>query len=561
MIISKGIRIAVHILALTLALAAGANASNRAFIWDSTAGMRDVPVHANIYAYDAFSYAEAINNLGEVTGWGPYAWAWNSHTGEIRIIQGMTFPADINDRGEVVGYYYANGRLYGCLSGPTGVTPLGTLPGDIWATPSAINKNSQVVGYSYDGVQDRPFIWDAVNGMRPLVLPEGFVQGDAYGINDTGVVVGTVYQSGGMEVAALWSSPTSVRILGTTGDGDGSEALDINSSGQAVGRARTAGGDWRAFIWESIGGMHELGTLPGCYSSCATAINDVGQVAGNCDGIGFSRAFIWDSANGMRDLGDLGGGSSDAFDINNSGQVCGYSSWQKYLACSIGEAKRLPYYACVQIDDAVVVGEKPGEGVFIESANRIAGMLLVGMGPRPVGQRLSIRGVISGSTMSMYEIVSAVDGEPLAPIGVTSLSMRPEPVGPEAPRSLDLTGILIKLAGRVTAVDTEQRIVCLDDGGTPRLEGAPARGIKVYFPEGMDLPLEQSYAAVTGVGMRESASLAEQMKIGRRIYPPGTLVTATSIVCQGAAGRASTDTFTRTHQVSGSVCGFAEPPR
>lgn len=59
----------------------------------------------------------------------------------------------------------------------------------------------------------------------------------------------------------------------------------------------------------------------------------------------------------------------------------------------------------------------------------------------------------------MYEITNVADGEPLAPLGVTSLSLKPKPVDPEMSPGLDMTGILMKLAGKVTAVDTEQRIV------------------------------------------------------------------------------------------------------
>lgn len=271
------------------------------------------------------------------------------------------------------------------------------------------------------------------------------------------------------------------------------------------------------------------------YSSGAAAINDMGQVVGTSDGVSFFRAFIWDSANGMRDLGDLGDGSSCAADINNSGQVVGYSCWQKYMTCSMGEAKRMPHNTCVEIIDAVVVGEYPRHGLFVESVNRISGMLLAGMGPMPVGKRLSIHGLTSGSEMSMYEIVSAVDGDPLAPLGVTSLSLGPKPIDPETSQGLDMTGILVKLVGKVTAVDTEQRIMYVDDGGTLRLDGASARGIKVYIPEGMDISEEHSVVAVTGVGMREEASLAEQVKIGQRIYFAGTPVTTTSIVCREAA--------------------------
>jgi len=237
----------------------------------------------------------------------------------------------------------------------------------------------------------------------------------------------------------------------------------------------------------------------------------------------------------MRDLGDWDGGASYAADINNNGQICGSYAWWKYLPCSIGEAKRMPYDTCVEIIDAVVVGERHGYGTFVESSNRISGMLLMGMGPMAVGTRLSFRGVTAGGEISMSQITNVADGEPLAPLGVTSLSLKPKPIDPEMSPGLDMTGILVRLAGTVTAVDTEQHVLYVDDGGTLQLDGASTRGIKVYIPEGVDLPEEHSVVAITGVGMQEPASLAEQMKIGQRAYQAGTPVSVTSIICREAA--------------------------
>ena len=66
--------------------------------------------------------------------------------------------------------------------------------------------------------------------------------------------------------------------------------------------------------------MMDLGTLNGSDVSEAYDINNAGQVAGQSDG----RAFLWDAANGMTDLGaPLGAGASWAYGINNAGQVTG----------------------------------------------------------------------------------------------------------------------------------------------------------------------------------------------------------------------------------------------
>ena len=75
----------------------------------------------------------------------------------------------------------------------------------------------------------------------------------------------------------------------------------------------------------------DLGTLNGKYiKSFAAAINGQNQVVGYGswhDEIGRFRwsAWVWDVDNGMRELVELGGSQTQAFDINDLGQIVGYS--------------------------------------------------------------------------------------------------------------------------------------------------------------------------------------------------------------------------------------------
>ena len=71
----------------------------------------------------------------------------------------------------------------------------------------------------------------------------------------------------------------------------------------------------------------DLGTLPFGTLSNAFAINDAGQVCGQATASGFSanHACVW-AGGPAQDLGTLPGGSNSvALDINNVGQMCGFS--------------------------------------------------------------------------------------------------------------------------------------------------------------------------------------------------------------------------------------------
>jgi probable HAF family extracellular repeat protein len=121
----------------------------------------------------------------------------------------------------------------------------------------------------------------------------------------------------------------TVTDLGTLG-GTSSCAYGINNSGQVVGQAATSSGAEHAFLY-SGGTMTDLGTLGGS-NSCATGINNLGQVVGNADTGGlsppplpqpYSHAFLY-SGGTMQDLGTLPGGfGSGAYGINDSGQIVG----------------------------------------------------------------------------------------------------------------------------------------------------------------------------------------------------------------------------------------------
>ena len=146
----------------------------------------------------------------------------------------------------------------------------------------AINDNGQVVGYCFTSGSDHAFLYSngIAQDMNTLIpASSGWTLEDAYGINDSGQVVGTGVNPSGQTHAFLYQNGT-VTDLGTLGGGM-SEAYGINASGQVVGDSTTAAGADHAFIYSSSGGMKDIGALPAPYNqSEAFAINAAGQVVG-----------------------------------------------------------------------------------------------------------------------------------------------------------------------------------------------------------------------------------------------------------------------------------------
>lgn len=234
----------------------------------------------------------------------------------------------INDQGQVVGQsFITNGEPRAFIwSEGVGMRNLGVLDNGYNSAAFDINNVGQVIGYSYiNSGATRAFLWTESTPIRDLGTPS--FGSEAWGINDTGQVVGDLFDpTNGQSRAFLWTESSGTQNLGTFGGNIRSAAFDINNAGQVVGFANTADEQTRAFLWTESAGMKNLGTLG--YYSFATSINDVGQVVGYSDPTDVpTRAFLWSENTGMINLGTLGGDNSYsyAYGINNAGQVVGNS--------------------------------------------------------------------------------------------------------------------------------------------------------------------------------------------------------------------------------------------
>ena len=269
---------------LTIALAAVANATVHAFIWDSRTGMTDLG------SLGGDSIANAINDSGQIVGY--------SFLADQSTVHMVTWT----------------------LAG--GIVDLGSIDNSIYSAGNAINSAGDIVGQGYDanGLQVI-FFWSSSTGFVSLgeIPPAGY--GYGYDINDSETIAGWVTAApNGIVWRPSFRRP---RYIGTLPGGATSQALGINNHSHITGTASLPSGALDAFIWTKTGGMRDIDTVQEGVGTIGFAINDRDEVVGFTNGI--ELPFYWSDATGMRLLRSLGGQSTEVYAINNSGAIAGSS--------------------------------------------------------------------------------------------------------------------------------------------------------------------------------------------------------------------------------------------
>ncbi len=245
---------------------------------------------------------------------------------------------------------------------------LDMLPGSTYARALGINDSGQVVGYCQVGYQERAVLWDASGAAHDLgmvagtyqsratsinnrgetvvvrhvsvyrsetivvkdeavlrVWPDSGVSNRMFSINESGQMVGFVYD-GYRNYAAWWGSEGVAELLpGDVTGVDSTVARDLNNGGWAVGcyndYAHYAHN--RACLWRSPTEMEYLLT-ESVVDSEARAVNDVGQIAGSAyTAAGTNEAFLWQNGEFHYLAKPDGITWANANDINNLGQIVG----------------------------------------------------------------------------------------------------------------------------------------------------------------------------------------------------------------------------------------------
>ncbi len=225
---------------------------------------------------------------------------------------------DLSDTGWVVGSIGGRASVW-VVDTAGGVSSVEVLDPEGSADSSsalAVNNSGQVVGWRRNGAV-LPFVWTRASGMVGLPLPPGLSSGIAFGLNDSGQIVGGGATGPEFDPAAggrvlVWTvdaagAPIDLTDLGTFG-GDGAVGRAINEHGDIAGDL------WRgAEVASFLRKGEELEHLPP--QTQALAVNAEGKVAGSWS----DQAALWASGS-MQAIGPLG---SVASDLNDADEIVG----------------------------------------------------------------------------------------------------------------------------------------------------------------------------------------------------------------------------------------------
>ena len=252
------------------------------------------PIYSVTFLPSGFT-AHDINNAGQIAGnTRTEAWIWSDGgiTDLTAITPGVRVYA-INNRGDAAGTYNRPGDANAFIYSDGRFRDIGRPTGLNYATPLAINDKGQVAGRAgnFPGETSRAFYYDGTT--MTAFGTFGGEQGEAYGLNKKGQVVG---------ITALAPRPDAPR------------------------------GDGRAFVYDD-GVLRQI-VAPNAIVPSARDINDAGAIVGwaQLADTGLTQPYVY--ADGV--LRTLGGPDGAAYGINNDGDIVG--AWNPFPGSDLTHA-------------------------------------------------------------------------------------------------------------------------------------------------------------------------------------------------------------------------------
>jgi probable HAF family extracellular repeat protein len=239
----------------------------------------------------------------------------------------LTFPAQINNNGDIAGYYYAADTFtHGFLRNANGSFTTFDVPGAVNTSAASINIHGDITGYwDESGGRTHGYVRFANGTITPFDFPGS---SGTYGasINDTGTIIGGYTdQNGQTHGFALTNGGTMFTI-----DPPGSTytaAVQVNANGDISGYYILRNGAQtitRPFLRTSDGAYVTINT-PDTFAQ-GFGINDLQQITGPM----YARSngqrqtgFLWSGGNAV-EFKVQGSSNTLPLAINNPGEITGF---------------------------------------------------------------------------------------------------------------------------------------------------------------------------------------------------------------------------------------------
>lgn len=300
-----------------------------AFVGIATQGYAQMYTVTDLGTLGGYSFGTGVNDSGQVVGYSTdslnyyHAFLYeNSTMINIGGTSGSSFAEGINSLGQVTGEDSSN---HAFIYNAGGMTDLGTL-GGTESEGLGINGSGEVTGESQTtgNANTNAFLF---NGSSMVDIAPLLNRSIGSSINSTGEVAGYYTGNSGNDRAFLYNGTTSSDI-GTLG-GLSSIAFGINDSGMVVGQSSLTGNSAAHAFCYNGSKMTDLGTLGGT-ESIAYSINNSGQIVGNSETSNSVAPFLYSNGQ-MINLNSLIASNSgwqirSAISISNNGNITGMGS-------------------------------------------------------------------------------------------------------------------------------------------------------------------------------------------------------------------------------------------
>ena len=194
------------------------------------------------------------------------------------------------------------------------------------ASPNAVNNSGMVAGAvstTFYGANALPVLYSNTSSATLLPLPEGSSVGKPYGINNAGIVAGTILSDGNWYATTF--TPTSATVLTQTPTNGGilQYAFGICNSGRVAGQAGSLTSLSGYYLDPGASNAVDLGSLPGGEGN--TVAFSISGSGGYITGYSGAGAFIYqpETATMAAIPMPLGWTSGEGRSVNDLGWVVG----------------------------------------------------------------------------------------------------------------------------------------------------------------------------------------------------------------------------------------------